>query len=106
MSTPEGQIKRKLDKMLKDEGVWYFPPQAGPYGAAGIPDRVAIVCGMFVGIECKADAKCKLTALQERTREKIREAGGVYFVVYDTLSVEQVREFIRASCSGPKGSTT
>ena len=58
-STPEGKIKRKLDKMLKSENIWYYSPQAGPFGRAGIPDRVAIVDGRFVGIECKADRRSR-----------------------------------------------
>ena len=36
-STPEGKIKRKLDKMLKSENIWYYSPQAGPFGRAGFP---------------------------------------------------------------------
>ena len=50
MATPEGRIKAALDRMLKAERVWFYPPQAGPFGSAGIPDRVAIVAGIFVGI--------------------------------------------------------
>ena len=51
-NTPEGKIKRKLDKKLKELGVWFYSPQSGPFGKAGIPDRVAIVEGKFVGIVC------------------------------------------------------
>ena len=94
-TTPEGKIKKKLDMMLKKEGVWFFSPQAGPFGRAGIPDRVAIVGGMFVGIECKADASKKPTALQIKCMEDIEMAGGKCFVVYDTETTEEVRLFIK-----------
>lgn len=94
MATPESKIKSALDKMLKAEGVWYYSPQAGPYGAAGIPDRVAIVCGLFLGIECKADEKCKMTALQERCKEQIENAGGKFFLVFDKATIEEVRQWI------------
>lgn len=94
MATPESKIKSALDKMLKAEGVWYYSPQAGPYGVAGIPDRVAIVCGLFVGIECKADAKCKMTALQERCKEQIENAGGKFFLAFDKTTIEEVRQWI------------
>lgn len=94
MATPESKIKSALDKMLKAEGVWYYSPQAGPYGVAGIPDRVAIVCGLFLGIECKADEKCKMTALQERCKEQIENAGGKFFLVYDKATIEEVRHWI------------
>lgn len=113
MATPEGRVKGWLDTMLKKEKVWYFSPQAGPYGGAGIHDRIAIVCGLFVSIECKADAKGKMTALQIRRAEEVTKAGGVFFLVYDKATVELVRQFIhnvRAyrsrqegnSCSDPR----
>lgn len=80
--------------MLKAEKVWYFSPQAGPYGQAGIPDRIGVLTGLFFGVECKADATKKMTALQERCKEKIEEAGGKFFLVYDKATVEEVRQWI------------
>lgn len=96
MQTPEGKIKAALDRMLKAERVWFYPPQAGPFGSAGIPDRVAIVDGLFVGIECKADKSKKPTALQIKCMADIERAGGKCFVVYDKATIEQVREWIHA----------
>lgn len=94
-STPEGKVKSALDRMLKAEEVWYYSPQAGPFGVAGIPDRVAVVMGLFVGIECKA-GKGKPTALQVRCMQQIEAAGGVCFVVRDDETIKAVREFIHA----------
>lgn len=96
MATPEGRIKAALDKMLKAEGVWFYPPQAGPFGGAGIPDRVAVVGGLFLGVECKSDASKKPTALQLKVMADIEKAGGKCFVVYDKETIEQVREWIHA----------
>lgn len=96
MATPEGKVKAKLDRMLKAEGVWYFPPQAGPYGRAGIPDRILCVSGVFIAVECKADESKSLTALQEKCRKEILEAGGLYLLAYDNNSIEEVRKAIRA----------
>lgn len=105
-TTPEGKIKSRLDKMLKAEGVWYYSPQAGPFGVAGIPDRVAIVAGQFVGIECKADKTKKPTALQMKCMRDIEQAGGKCFVAYDDETIETVREYIRARNSKGQGSGT
>ena len=102
-TTPEGRIKAKLDRMLKAEGVWFYSPQAGPFGVAGIPDRVAIVTGQFVGIECKADKTKKPTALQLKCMGDIEAAGGKCFVVYDDETIEIVREYIRARNSKGQG---
>jgi len=96
-TTPEGRIKNKLDKMLKSERVWFYSPQAGPFGRAGVPDRVAILGGRFIGIECKADRTKKPTALQLKCMKEIEMAGGKCFVVYDDETIDEVREFINAS---------
>lgn len=94
--TPEGKIKRKLDKMLVEEGVYVDKPQAGPYGKSGTPDRILCVCGLYVGVEAKADATKKPTALQLKAARDIRANGGVWFLVYDDATINIVREFIRA----------
>ena len=96
-TTPEGKIKNKLDKMLKYEKVWYYSPQAGPFGRAGVPDRVAVLGGQFIGIECKADRSKKPTALQLKCMQEIEDAGGKCFVVCDDESIEQVREYINGN---------
>ena len=96
-TTPEGKIKNKLDKMLKYEKVWYYSPQAGPFGRAGVPDRVAILGGQFTGIECKAHRTKKPTALQLKCMQEIEDAGGKCFVVCDDESIEQVREYINGN---------
>jgi Holliday junction resolvase len=94
-NTPEGKIKRKLDKVLKQEGVWFFNPQAGPFGRAGIPDKIACIGGKFVGIECKADKTKKPTPLQIKAMKESEMAGGKCFLVYDDTTIEEVRDYIK-----------
>ena len=91
MTTPEGRIKGMLDRRLKKLGpsVWRYSPQAGPYGVAGVPDRLVCADGRFFGIECKADRTKKPTRLQERCMKQIEEAGGECFVVYDEQTINQ-----------------
>ena len=97
MSTPEAKVKAKIDKMLSEfKGVWFYSPQSGIYGAAGIPDRVACINGHFVGIEAKADRTKKPTRLQSQCMAKIERAGGKCFVVYDDETLEQVRQYVIA----------
>ena len=102
MTTPEGKIKARLDRMLKEEGLWFFSPQAGPYGVSGIPDRIVILCGRFLGVEVKADESKKLTRLQEACRDKILAAGGFWFRVHDEATISDLRIFIRASYPEPR----
>lgn len=94
-TTPEGRVKARLDKMLKAEGVWFYSPQAGPYGVSGIPDRVVVVVGQFVGIECKPRKTKKPTALQAKCMGDIERAGGKCFVVYDDETIAAVRQYIQ-----------
>lgn len=94
MPTPEGRVKAKVDRLLKAKGVWYFSPQAGPYGRSGIPDRIAVVRGIFVGIECKADPYKKPTALQLECMRQIEDAGGKCFVVDSQSSLDIVEQWI------------
>lgn len=95
-TTPEGKIKAKLDAMLKSfaPDVWYFSPQAGPYGAAGIPDRIICARGYFLAAECKPDITKEPTALQSRCINLIRNAGGRAYLVRSVEDIDKLREVI------------
>lgn len=81
-STPERKVKTQVVKVLKERGVYHFPPMMGGYGSAGIPDIVACVGGRFVGIECKAGPG-RLTELQKKNLIDIKANGGVALVIND-----------------------
>jgi hypothetical protein len=97
MSTPEGKVKAKIDKLLKSYQVWFYSPQAGPFGRSGIPDRVAIVNGRFIGIEAKADRTKKPTKLQDHCMSEIEHAGGKCFVVFDDDTLRKLEDYLVAS---------
>lgn len=103
MPTPESKVKAKVDKLLHQRKIWFYSPQAGPYGRAGIPDRVAIVRGQFVGIEVKADRTKKPTALQRKCMAQIEAAGGKCFVVFDDETLELLKVYIDAGSSKREG---
>lgn len=93
--TPEGKVKRNVTTLLKEHEVWYFFPANNGFGKAGIPDIIAIVRGKFVGIEVKADATKKPTALQIKCGEEIQRAGGLWLVVCDKSSLELLETIIK-----------
>jgi hypothetical protein len=93
--TPEGRVKRKTTELLRQYGLWYFYPGNNGFGKSGIPDIIAIVRGTFVGIECKADKSKKPTALQLGTGAQIRDAGALWFLVYDEESLQLLELYIR-----------
>jgi Holliday junction resolvase len=80
--TPEAAVKTAVKKYLVAEGVYYFMPVSNGMGRHGIPDIICCVNSTFVAIECKA-GKGKVTALQEREMQHIRDAGGHAIVVSD-----------------------
>lgn len=80
--TPEGRVKVKVRKVLKDLGLYYFSPTTGGYGYSGVPDIVICAKGHFIAVECKA-GRGKLTELQRAQLKRIKEAGGLAFVVTD-----------------------
>ena len=80
MRTPEGKVKDKVVKILKEHKVYYFFPVTGGFGMSGIPDIICCHNGRFIAIECKA-GKNKTTALQDAHLARIRAAGGVAVVI-------------------------
>jgi Holliday junction resolvase len=80
LRTPEGKVKDKVVKILKQYGVYYFFPVTGGFGMSGIPDIICCHNGRFIAIECKA-GKNKTTALQDAHIARIRAAGGVAVVI-------------------------
>ena len=92
-TTPEGRVKNRLKYMLKSNNVWFYMPQAGAFGKAGIPDFLLIVEGRFVGVEWKAGRK-NPTALQIATMKQIDDAGGKCFLVYDYDTQDELERWI------------
>jgi len=88
----EADITRKIQKYLKDKGVFHFKQWQGPLSVAGLPDILGILPGgRFFGIEVKA-GRNTTTRMQERFIDKINTAGGLAFVA---RSVDDVMEHIR-----------
>jgi len=80
MSTPEGKVKAAVKKLLDQHNIYYFMPATGGYGRSGVPDFICCVKGNFVAVETKA-GKAKPTALQMREMERIKNSGGLAFVI-------------------------
>jgi hypothetical protein len=90
--TPEGLVKDKITKVLKEYGVYYFMPIGGMYSKVGVPDFIGCLNGRFVGIEAKA-GKGTTTALQDRELRLIKEAGGVSLVVNEN-NIDELKQVL------------
>ena len=78
--TPEAKVKKKVVRILKEVGAYYFYPVTGGFGRSGVPDVVACYKGRFIGIECKA-GKNKPTPLQQKNLDDITKEGGLSYVI-------------------------
>lgn len=81
--TPEGRVKADVKKMLEVYKAYAFMPATHGYGRSGVADFVCCHKGRFIAIECKAGAG-RMTALQEREAQRVRDAGGIFVLVDDT----------------------
>ena len=77
---PEAKVKKKVVRILKEAGAYYFYPVTGGFGRSGVPDVVACYKGRFIGIECKA-GKNKPTPLQQKNLDDITKEGGLAYVI-------------------------
>ena len=82
-TTPEGKVKAKVVKLLKERGVYYFFPATFGYGVSGLFDIVACVGGYFIGIEVKAASNKLPTALQTRNAMLAKTAGAVVLLLHN-----------------------
>jgi len=78
MRTPEGFEKDDIKKYLKSINAWYFCPYMAGFGKSGVPDIIACIDGMFVGIEVKREGK-EPTPLQRQRMSEIEASGGFAF---------------------------
>lgn len=78
--TPEGKVKAKVVKALKEMGAYHCMPVTGGFGMSGVPDILICYQGRFVAIECKA-GKGRVTALQQSNLDAIKKAGGIALVI-------------------------
>ena len=83
MPKEEKKFETKIRNYLENElGAWGFKYWAGSqFTKAGIPDLVYCLSSHFVAIEVKAQ-NGRPSELQLHNIRKIRNAGGMAFVVY------------------------
>ncbi len=73
-------LENKIKKFLKEKNIFHFKFFANACTAVGIPDIVACINGRFTGIEVKAE-KGQISVAQLIQAEKIKENGGLFFLV-------------------------
>lgn len=90
--TPEGHIKRKIKLLLDNYNLYRYMPVPSGFGGTTL-DYLCCLRGAFFAIEAKAPGK-EPTDRQRETIARIREAGGVVFVVDSDAGLKELRLFL------------
>lgn len=78
----EARISQAIMAALRKDGVFCFKVHGSALMMSGLPDIIACVDGMFIGLETKVPEKRKNTSpIQRRVHELIGAAGGHVEVV-------------------------
>jgi hypothetical protein len=97
-STPEGKIKKKINKILdkyKVEGHMYsYMPVPGGYGKATL-DYLGFFYGLGFAIEAKRPDK-KPTSRQEVVIKQIRESLAQVFIINDDESLTEFEDWLQS----------
>jgi hypothetical protein len=104
MTTPEGRVKNRVNRMLEKYGtrIYRFMPVQMGMGKPGL-DYFLCVNGHFIAVETKADNK-QLTAVQQITRDVIQAAGGIVVEIHsidDEAGFDQLQVFIHQALMAP-----
>jgi hypothetical protein len=82
MTQPESALSGKILRALRADGVFCFKVHGNQHMMAGLPDIVACVDGLFLGLETKMPGKRDNTsARQDLIHTAISQAGGRVTVV-------------------------
>lgn len=92
MKTSEASVKVRIKRILNAMDAYYFMPQAGIYGRAGVPDFIGCIKGKFFAIEAKANGN-KPTKLQTIEMEKIEAHKGKTFVI-DENNIDTLQKML------------
>jgi hypothetical protein len=91
-----GQIQKAIQTAYPDS--FNFKVHGGPYQLAGMPDLVACVKGLFIGLEIKhqkpgeseTHARGRVTTIQTIMLDKVKKAGGASSVVLSAAEALEV----------------
>jgi len=90
--TPEGKVKEKVKKLLKEHGAYWHCPVQNGMGAPSL-DFVCCYRGRYFAIEPKAGNK-KPTPRQELTIKQIRDAEGLAFVINEESGMDELEDWL------------
>ena len=107
----EKDIQASIMQFLQLKGIFHYRNNTGAiaisegkrflrFGALGSPDIIAVIRGIYIGIEVKAPGK-KLRESQIGFKHELEKAGGMYWV-FDSLdsAVAMIEYFTKRKSGG------
>lgn len=94
----ESKLSTKILNELRKGGVFCFKVHGSETMMAGLPDIVACVDGLFVGLETKMpESRGNTSPVQKLRHAQIEKAGGSAFVVCSVREALDLVTMIRAT---------
>ena len=95
VKTHEGKVKQRVKEILDGLNCYYFMPVTNGYSRSGVPDFVACVNGVFVGIETKSKFSTRIvTVLQKKNLQSIADTGGISMEINED-NVEKIPAYLK-----------
>jgi hypothetical protein len=92
MAQRESKRSRHIMNALRERGIFCFKVHGSEHMMAGLPDVIACVGGIFVGMETKhPETRRDTSPRQDFVHNSIRLSGGFVRVI---CSVEEALEFV------------
>ena len=76
----EAEIKRNARNILKKRKIFFADVQGSRFTTNGFPDIVAVIGGLFIGLEFKT-YRGRQSQDQKDFQESLEKAGGLYFII-------------------------
>lgn len=90
----EKNFETKIRKYLESKGAWVLKTWSNGVQRAGVPDLIVCYRGTFMGLEIKA-RNGRPSKLQEWNLEKIKEAGGIAWLLYP-IDFEKFKDYVES----------
>jgi len=93
--TPEGKVKEKIKRMLREHGAYYHMPVQNGMGKPSL-DFIGCINGRFLAIEAKAE-RGSLTLRQQATIADMEAAGAFVLVIQgvDDPAFDRLERYLR-----------
>ena len=90
-SQAESQLSRKIMNALRAKGIFCFKVHGSALMMAGLPDIIACVEGLFIGLETKMPDKRNNTSVRQKyVHDLVTASGGQVAVVCSPKEALQV----------------